>query len=110
MNSPHRVLRSWHFLASQAGIPNARASADAAKAAPKTSGLVDVNHATLDQLKTLPGIQDAIAAKIVKNRPYANKTQLSTKGVMSAATYKQKSEPHHRETVEQFCAAQQKLC
>ncbi len=52
------------------------------------SGLVDVNHASLDQLKSLPGIQDAMAAKIVKNRPYANKAQLSSKGVISAATYK----------------------
>jgi DNA uptake protein ComE-like DNA-binding protein len=50
--------------------------------------LVDVNHASLDQLKSLPGIQEALAAKIVKNRPYANKAQLSSKGVISAATYK----------------------
>lgn len=50
--------------------------------------LVDINHASIDQLKSLPGIQDALAAKIVKNRPYANKTQLSSKGVIPAATYK----------------------
>jgi DNA uptake protein ComE-like DNA-binding protein len=54
----------------------------------KAAELVDVNHATVDELKTLPGIQDAYAAKIVKNRPYANKTQLSSKGVIPAATYK----------------------
>ena len=47
-----------------------------------------MNHASLDELKTLPGIQDAYAAKIMKNRPYANKTQLSSKGVIPAATYK----------------------
>ena len=58
------------------------------KSLPKSAGLIDVNHATLEQLKSLPGIQDATAAKIVKNRPYANKAQLSSKGVMSAATYK----------------------
>jgi competence protein ComEA len=58
------------------------------KSPPKSAGLIDVNHASLDDLKTLPGIQDALAAKIVKNRPYANKTQLSSKGVISAATYK----------------------
>jgi competence protein ComEA len=59
----------------------------AAKSAPRARQLVDLNHATVDELKTLPGIQDAFAAKIVTNRPYANKSQLSTKGVLPAATY-----------------------
>jgi competence protein ComEA len=58
-----------------------------AKSTVKARQLVDLNHATVDELKTLPGIQDAYAAKIVKNRPYSNKTQLSTKGVISAAAY-----------------------
>ena len=52
------------------------------------SELVDINHAGIDELKTLPGIQQAYAEKIVKNRPYANKTQLSSKGVIPAATYR----------------------
>ncbi len=50
--------------------------------------LVDINHATVEELKSLPGIQEALAGKIVKNRPYANKTQLSSKGVVPAATYR----------------------
>ena len=68
-----------------AGQPGSSATV---KPAPKSAPLVDVNHASLEQLTALPGIQDALAAKIVKNRPYANKTQLSSKGVISAATYK----------------------
>ncbi len=52
------------------------------------SGLVDVNHASVADLATLPGVGDVYAAKIVKNRPYANKTQLLSKGVLPAATYK----------------------
>ena len=67
------------------------AKATAAKAtkalAAAKPGLVDINHATVDELKALPGIGDAFAARIIKNRPYANKTQLSSKGVLSAATY-----------------------
>jgi competence protein ComEA len=62
-----------------------------AKKTPTTvpaSQLIDVNHATVGELMTLPGIQDAFAAKIVKNRPYANKTQLSSQGVIPAATYR----------------------
>jgi competence protein ComEA len=38
--------------------------------------LVDINHATAAELKALPGIRDAYAAVIIRNRPYKNKTQL----------------------------------
>jgi DNA uptake protein ComE-like DNA-binding protein len=49
--------------------------------------LVDINRATMEELETLPGIAEAFAAKIIKNRPYANKTQLAGKGILSASAY-----------------------
>jgi competence protein ComEA len=43
---------------------------------PKRPAPMDLNSATVDELKTLPGITDELAQKIVAGRPYAGKDQL----------------------------------
>ena len=56
---------------------------DAAKSATK----VDINSATEDQLKSVPGIGDTYAKKIIAGRPYSNKSQLKSKKIVPDAVY-----------------------
>jgi competence protein ComEA len=71
------------------GTAHGPLSAQTGKASQSTpaSDLIDVNHANAAKLKSLPGIGDAYAAAIVKNRPYRNKAQLLSKGIVPQATY-----------------------
>ncbi len=72
--------------------PSAKAAPASAKAASgaKASAapaLVDINTATKEELKKLPGIDDAKAAKIIAGRPYGSKAQLVSHQAMDEQGY-----------------------
>jgi len=50
-------------------------------------GTLDLNTASLEELRMVPGINEATAKKIVESRPYARADELITKKVLSKTTY-----------------------
>lgn len=64
-------------------------AASQAKASPTDAkpALVDINSASKAELKKLPGITDADAARIVAGRPYGSKAQLVSHDIISNAQY-----------------------
>ena len=76
------------FFVSPIVPPSARAASTETPAA-EQGDQMDINTATADQLKTLPGIGDAYAEKIIKGRPYVRKDELVQKKILPRATYEQ---------------------
>lgn len=70
--------------AAKAAEVKTQAKADAAKATQ-----IDINTATDTELKSVPGIGDAYAAKIIAGRPYAKKDQLKTRNILPSPVYEQ---------------------
>jgi competence protein ComEA len=72
------LLLALCFLQSFVTLPATASPIPQAAAADK----LDLNTATADQLKALPGIGDAYSAKIIAGRPYRTKLDLIHKKII----------------------------
>ncbi len=72
--------------AAKPAAPPTAATTEQKPAAAKAE-LVDINTATEEQLKSVPGIGDAYAKKIISGRPYAKKDQLKSRKIVPDQVY-----------------------
>ena len=67
--------------------PTPKASASNSTSKSTSTSLVDLNSASKQTLMTLPGITETSALKIIENRPYKSKADLTQKKVISPDAY-----------------------
>jgi len=73
--------------AKPAAAPASAASAATTRSPAKQPAPIDINSASRAQLKTLPGIGDAEAERIIAGRPYHSKADLAERGVIPTGVY-----------------------
>ena len=83
------AIREQTAHATAAATKDAKAVVQGVFQGLKEKGPININKASADDLKSLPGIDDAAAQKIIDNRPYVESSELVKRHVISRAEYNQ---------------------
>ena len=71
------------------GTPKAAERSAGAKKPVTPDNPVDINSASKAQLKKIPGVDDALADRIIAGRPYLSKAHLVTRNIVSGVHFTQ---------------------
>jgi competence protein ComEA len=75
------------LLLTLALVPAQTKQTSSPKASTSSTKLIDLNSASREEIESLPGIGKVYSQKIINGRPYTNKRQLVSKGIIPQATY-----------------------
>jgi DNA uptake protein ComE-like DNA-binding protein len=80
-------IREQTARATSTAARDAKAAAQGVVQGLQQERTININHASADDLKGLPGIDDAAAQRIIDHRPYTDSEDLVKRHVISRAEY-----------------------
>lgn len=80
-------IREQTAQATSTAARDAKAVAQGVVDGVKQQRTININHASPDDLRSLPGIDDAIAQRIVEHRPYSDSYDLVKRHILTHEEY-----------------------
>jgi DNA uptake protein ComE-like DNA-binding protein len=80
-------IRQDTAKATRTAAQDAKAAVQGVEEGLKKQAPININKASVDDLETLPGIDEARARRIIANRPYGSSDELVNRRVLSQAEY-----------------------